>query len=106
MQFLNLEYKTRPAPQAVKRMKEKKRRSETNLMQCARPYDADGDEGRAGTPREGGREGEGGEADDKESDNYRDKEQDNYRGNELQQGQATFRRGIRDYDRSTRPKRL
>jgi len=64
MQFLNLEYKTRPAPQAVKRKKEKKRRSETNLMQCARPDDAYGDERRAGTPRERGREGEGGEADD------------------------------------------
>ena len=67
MQFLNLEYKTRPAPQAVKRKKEKKRRSETNLMQCARPDDADGDERRAGTPRERGREGEGGETDDNRS---------------------------------------
>ena len=63
MLFLNLEYGTRPAPQAVKRKKEKKRRSETNLMQCARPDDAHGDERRAGTPRERGREGEGGEAD-------------------------------------------
>ena len=34
------------------------------MMQCARPDDADGDERRAGTPRERGREGEGGEADD------------------------------------------
>ena len=64
MQFLNLEYGTRPAPQAVKRgRKNEHTKSETkNTMQWARPDDADGDEGRAGTPPKRGKEGEGGEA--------------------------------------------
>ena len=93
MQFLNLEYKTRPAPQAVKRKKEKKHRSETNLMQCARPDDADGDERRAGTPRERGREGEGGEADDNGSNHNngnkskrRPKEENRGNGQKQRQG--------------------
>jgi len=88
MQFLNLEYKTRPAPQAVKRKKEKKRRSETNLMQCARPDDADGDEGRAGTPRERGREGEGGEADDNGS-NHNDGNKSKRQQKEGEKGKRT-----------------
>jgi len=59
MQFLILEYGTRPAPQAVKRGRKNERtKSETkNPMQWARPDDADGDEGRAGTPPKKGKGG-------------------------------------------------
>jgi len=58
------------------------------LMQCARPDDADGDEGRAGTPRERGREGEGGEADDNGS-NHNDGNKSKRQHKEGEKGERT-----------------
>ena len=58
------------------------------MMQCARPDDADGDERRAGTPRERGREGEGGEADDNGS-NHNDGNKSKRQHREGEKGERT-----------------
>ena len=91
MQFLILEYGTRPAPQAVKRgRKNEHTESETkNSMQWARPDDADGDEGRAGTPPERGKEGEGGEAETTTEATTTDGNKSKRRHREREKGEKT-----------------